>query len=498
MCFILDLFADAPSHVSWPGHSLLPASRCPPSDVSNFDLPEFYLGAAGSGSVRIPDLRNVPLNDRVEAIVDHPAFQRLRSIRQLGPTHLVYPGAVHTRFEHTLGVYGSVLDFVESLLQNPNFADSVTETDLLAVVAAGLVHDIGHYPFAHSLEALHLKGRDTPRHEEVGGRIVRGEVEHLRGERPIGAILADDWGVDPERVIRLCTGDLGDDPPDVDRLLYSIISGAIDADKMDYLARDSHHMGVPYGRNYDRERLLASLTLNADEDGIALTSKGKVPAEMFIFSRYTMFSEAYWHHTVRAASAMVESALAAFYSRSRLDPESFLDVLLTHDDDGLLEWLRAQTPDGSATHYLVHGLVDRRRELYKRILTLSRAYAEDDKQEAYARIYEMDAGELFSLTDRIRARLSSVVDRSLHPASVIIDTPPRDKDELETVEIVYPGARGRSHYPLHELSRIVAGIQDDFVMVVKKIRIFVDPELAAEIRAHDRDIEEIILDEILA
>jgi len=465
--------------------------------MPDFDLPEFYLGAGGGGSVRIPQLTNIPLNDRVEAIVDHPAYQRLRSIRQLGPTHLVYPGAVHTRFEHSLGVYGCTLDFLKSLLRNPHFADSVTESDLLAVLAAALVHDVGHYPFAHSLEALHLKGRDTPRHEDVGGAIIRGEVDHLRGSRPLGAILDDQWGIDPARVIRLCTGRLGDNPPDIDRLLYSVISGAIDADKMDYLARDSHHMGVPYGRNYDRDRLLASLTLNADEDGIALTSKGKVPAEMFIFSRYTMFSEAYWHHTVRAASAMVESALAAFYSRSRLDPESFLEVLLTHGDDGLLEWLRDQTPDDSATHYLIRGLVDRRRDLYKRILTLSRAYAEEDKQEAYETIYQMDASALFSLTDRIRARLSSVVDRSLHPADVIIDTPPRDKDELEPIEIVYPDARGRRHYPLHDLSRIVAGIQDDFVTVVKKIRMFVEPTLARQLREHDEGIEEIILREVL-
>ena len=465
--------------------------------MTDHDLPEFYLGASGAGSVRIPELGNVPLNARIEAVVDHPAFQRLRAIRQLGPTHLVYPGAVHTRFEHSLGVYGCTLAFLKRLLENPHFSDSVTETDLLAVLAAGLVHDIGHYPFAHSLEALHLKGRDTPRHEDVGGEIIRGEVDHLRGDRPLAAIFEEEWGVDPERVIRLCTGSLGEEPPRVDKLLYSIISGAIDADKMDYLARDSHHMGVPYGHNYDRDRLLASLTLNGDQDGIALTSKGKVPAEMFIFSRYTMFSEAYWHHTVRAASAMVEAALAAFYSRSRLAPSSFLEVLLTHDDEGLLEWLREQTPPDSATHYLIRGLVDRRRDLYKRILTLSRAYAEDDKQEAYETIYEMDASELYSLTDRLRARLSSVVDRSLHPADIIIDTPPRDKDELEPIEVVYPDARGRRHYPLHELSRIVAGIQDDFVTVVKKIRIFVQPQLARDLRTADEKVEEIILGEVL-
>lgn len=459
-------------------------------------LPELGAGFERVGSVRVPELRNVPVTGRVQAVIDHPAFQRLRRVRQLGPTHLVYPGAVHTRFEHSLGVYSCVRMYVLALLQNAQFAESVTEEDLLSVLAAGLLHDVGHYPFAHSLEALHLKGRDTPRHEDVGGRIIRGEIDALRGERTIGEILSQDWGVDPERVIGLCTGKLGEEPSAMDRILRSIISGTIDADKMDYLERDSHHMGVPYGRNYDRGRLLASVTLNEDEDGVAIISKGKVPAEMFVFGRYTMFSEAYWHHTVRAASAMVESALAAFHSRGALEPDKFLDVLLRYDDDRLLEWLRDRTPKGSATRYLTAGLTHNQRRLYKRVATFSRVYSEERKQKAYERIYHMEAPALYTLIDRLRARLSSLVERSLHPADIIIDTPPRDKDKLESIEVVYPGASGQQYYPLHELSRVVAGIQDDFIMVVKKIRVFVEPRLAAELADHP-DLDELLVDEIL-
>ncbi len=460
-------------------------------------VPELDQSGPSPGSIRIPEVRNAPMTDRVQAVVDHPAFQRLRRIRQLGPIHFVYPGAQHTRFEHTLGVYTCMLDYLRHLRRTPAFREHVDGRDLSALIAASLVHDLGHYPFAHSLEALHLKGRDTPHHEHVGADIVRGNIEPLTGPRPIGEILAAEWSVDPERVIRLCTGDLGEDPSRVDCILHSVMSGAIDADKMDYLERDSHHMGVPYGRNFDRDRLLASLTLNQNNDGIAITSKGKVPAEMFIFARYTMFSEAYWHHTVRAAAAMVESALAAFYSRNNTDPTDFLNVLIRHDDDRLLGWLRDQSPPDSATHRLVSGMLDHRRDLYKRILTLSRVYNESDKREAYRTIFQMDASALFSLTDRLRGRLSSAVGRSLHPADLIIDTPPRDKDALETVEVIYPDASGQQHYALHDLSRIVAGIQDDFAKVVKKIRIFAAPDLARELSQLDEPVETIILREIL-
>ncbi len=451
----------------------------------------------GGSMLRVPELRNIRLTDRVTRIIDHPAFQRLRTIRQLGPTHLVYPGAVHTRFEHTLGVFGCTQWFVTKLLAHPVVRDALVERDILCILAAALLHDIGHYPFAHSLEALHLKGRNTPRHEDVGGRIVRGEFAELFDAPPIADILRQEWRVDPERVLRLCTGRLGDEPSQVDRLLRSILSGTVDADKMDYLERDSHHMGVPYGRHYDRQRLLASLTLNHNEDAVAIAAKGKVPAETFVFSRYTMFSEAYWHHTVRAASAMVENALATFHSRSEMDAEELLRVLLTHHDDQFLRWLYDRTPNGSAVRHLIGGMVGWERSLYKRVLTLSQVYTEEDKQRAYEIVYQLDAPQVYELVDRLRISLSSALGHPLHPAALILDTPPRDKDKLESIEIVFPDANGQRHYPLHQLSRIVAGVQHDFIRVVKKIRLFAAPDIARRIKdlphAH-----QLILDEILA
>lgn len=475
-----------------------PLNAHPPEGIEEGGAPDLppELGAA-SGTIRIPELRNIALTPRVQRVIDHPAFQRLRSIRQLGPTHLVYPGAVHTRFEHSLGVYGCTQWFLLSLLRDPNIASSLTEQDMMTVLAAALLHDLGHYPYAHSLEALHLKGQDTPRHEEVGARIIRGEIDALRGPEPLSEILARDWEVDPERVICICTGNLPEDASSTDRILRSIISGAIDADKMDYLERDAHHMGVAYGRHYDRQRLLASLTLNQAEDGIGIAAKGKISAEMFIFSRYTMFSEAYWHHTVRSASAMVESALAAFYSRSQRSPEEMLGILLTHHDDAFMEWLIEQSPEGSATRHLLGGLTGWNRSLYKRVLTLSRVYLEEDKQSAYDRIYHMSHGELFGLVDRLRVALSSALGHPLHPASLIFDTPPRDKDKLESIELIYPNARGQRHYPLHQLSRIVSGVQHDFIRVVKKIRLFAEPAIARRIKALP-EAEDIIMGEILA
>ena len=193
---------------------------------------------------------------------------------------------------------------------------------------------------------------------------------------------------------------------------------------------------------------------------------------------------------------MVESALAAFYSRSSLEPHELLPILLSKHDDEFLSWLLEQSPENSATTFLISGMTRWNRNLYKRVLTLSRVYLEEEKQRAYDIVYSMDSSEIFALTDRLRVALGMALRVPLHPAALILDTPPRDKDKLDHIELVYPDASGQQHYPLHQLSRIVAGVQNDFVHVVKKIRLFAEPKLALMLKALPNS-EEIILREIL-
>lgn len=443
--------------------------------MSNLEttIPEL-IGAGGT--VRIPELRNAPLTRRIVSIIDHPAFQRLRTVRQLGPIHLVYPGAVHTRFEHSLGVYDMARRYLLALLRHPD-ADSLTEADVLVCLLAGLLHDLGHYPFAHSLEALHHKGADTPRHEDLTGRILLGEIPALRGERPIGEIIRTDFGVDPMEVVELVTRKPRFHKRPERRLVASIISSGVDADKADYLERDSVHMGVSYGRNYDRARFLHSLCPNVDGDAIAVTDKGRVAAEIFIFGRYTMFSEAYWHHTVRSVSAMVERALADFAMREQPDVEDLTRVLLAQPDDVFLHWLVERSPADSMTARLLGAMTGGKRKFYKRLLALNRVFDDIRHHNAYERIYHLSRGELDALRGEIAEALASLCGHAVTVDDVIIDTPPRDKDKIETVQVVHDEGGRKTSMPLEDLSKVVQGIATDFIKVVKKIRIFVAPEV---------------------
>ncbi len=266
--------------------------------------PPAAAGAARRGrTVRDPVWRNVRLEPEAAAIVDAPAFQRLRRVKQLGFAHLVYPGAVHTRFGHALGVYHLTARAIGALEARDELArlDRAAREALPLVRLAALLHDVGHYAFSHAMEELGPEAIPG-HHEEMAARFLGadGIRETLEG---LGAEAVP-------RVARLIRG--ADDHP-----LQGLVSGALDLDKIDYLRRDGFFCGVPYGA-VDVDRLLDALTLAREgTDGrleVAVTEKGLSALESLLFSKYQMFRNVYWHHAVRAATVVfrrtVELALA--------------------------------------------------------------------------------------------------------------------------------------------------------------------------------------------
>ena len=146
-------------------------------------------------------------------------------------------------------------------------------------------------------------------------------AEFLKPHRELAQVLRNEWQIDPAEVLDVLEPQTDSQPL---RLMRSVLSGPIDIDKMDYLDRDSLHCGVPYGRHFDKQRLIQSLLVNEAGDGLALSAKGKTAAELMVFARYVMFSEVYWHHAVRSATAMF--ARSFFELRGRFDLKSFFEL----------------------------------------------------------------------------------------------------------------------------------------------------------------------------
>lgn len=434
--------------------------------MSIAEIPEVAGLDAHRGLLRIPPELDVPLTDRVRQIIDTSEFRRLAKISQLGLVSLVYPAAIHTRFEHSLGVYRLALLYLKRLARDERFAAAIEPADAELFIVAALLHDLGHWPFCHPIEDIRLP--KTPNHELFANSFL------LEGE--IADALRSDWNVNPRDVVAL----LSEKPRNVKTsILASMLSGPIDIDKLDYLQRDSLHAGVPYGRNFDQGRLIGSLCLNAAGDGLAITDKGKTAAEMMVFARYVMFSEVYWHHGVRAATAMLQRAF--YLLHDGLD----LDHLFRLTEAKMIEELE-RAAGASPARDLLGGLFGPTRRLYKRLAQ----YSIFERRDLYDRLTRQPYPWLAACAEQFATLASTELGRVVAPHEILFDAPPVER-EVEFNVDVYFAKEGR-YRPLGEVSPVVRTLaEQQFDDYVKRVRIFAHGRVADDLRERT-DIGELL------
>ncbi len=226
-------------------------------------------------------------------VVKTPEFQRLRHIRQLGLAFLVYPGANHSRFEHSLGAWNVAKRLSAEL--------GLPQDEALLLETAALLHDIGHGPFSHTFESIYKHYTQEYDHMRLGQRIILGKIDITDGNGggEIPEIL-ERWGIDPKAVADLILG------KHERRYLGQALHGDVDVDQIDYLIRDAHYTGVAHGI-IDMERLLKVLTIHDGE--LVVEEKGVEAVEGMMVARSLMYSRVYFHHTVKIAEGMLTRAL---------------------------------------------------------------------------------------------------------------------------------------------------------------------------------------------
>ncbi|MEG0275936.1 MAG: HD domain-containing protein [Coprobacillus sp.] len=215
-------------------------------------------------------------------LINSQEMQRLRRVKQLGGTYQVFQSAEHSRFVHSLGVY----QIVRKMLESECFGDCLTDYDKLCVMCAGLLHDIGHGPFSHSFEGVF-----GDNHEEMTVRII---LENSEVHDILSAIYKD-LPNDVASIIQ---------HTHPNQILIQMVSSQLDADRMDYLLRDSYMTGTTYGQ-YDMSRILRTMRIR---DGkIVYKESGVQAIENYILARYHMYWQVYYHPTARSYEHLLQS-----------------------------------------------------------------------------------------------------------------------------------------------------------------------------------------------
>jgi len=344
-------------------------------------------------------------------LLETPELQRLHSIHQLGLAYLVYPGANHTRFEHSLGTFAVARRLSGSL--------SLSEQEAATVQSAALLHDVGHLPYSHTLEFI-LHDRFGIDHAEISRRLIRGEESVLSeaegavlGERQSIPETLERFGIDPKEAASLLEGS-ADGPTgqrtlqrqsgqahfNSRRYLSQMVLGPVDADQLDYLKRDAHYTGVAYGV-IDLDRLVETVQVfNGD---LVVERGGLSAVEGMLVARALMFSSVYFHKTVRISELMLAKAVEQ----------------LGRDEVGRIH---AMTDATLLAHLVSKGGYFREiatlikyRRLFKKAFAISAADIDQD---------DWDEIDSLGSVERRRALEEEIARRAgTDPGSVIIDVP---------------------------------------------------------------------------
>lgn len=414
------------------------------------------------GFIKVSELEN--------KIINSFPFQRLRNIKQLAMTYLVFHGAEHTRFGHSLGVMHLASKAFISAVENGNYVFEGAKREwyhqILRLIA--LTHDLGHAPFSHASESVFPSGLS---HEAFTEKVIK-ETEIADYIREIGKEFAEKYGEDYDITPELiCDIYMGRDPGENSEytFLKSFMDSELDCDKMDYLLRDSIYCGVNYGK-YDVERLILSLTINIQDNcpRLAIKDGGIQAFEEFVLARYFMFIQVYFHRTRRYFDVMFYRALKEILPQG-MYPED-VNTYLLWDDTRVIQLMREYSSAHEACNNIVNRIV------YPRVLHSNvHPYAADKREfrliqrELYAKYGEDSFIEDFS-ADKMPHKIPTKTEISDEHAIVIID-----------------GSTGKRS-TISESSHIIQSLTDK----IDIMRLYVKPDLKDDVLESIRSIYESI------
>jgi HD superfamily phosphohydrolase len=380
--------------------------------------------------VKDPVWRNIPLSRGLLKIASHEAFQKLNWIKQLGPTYLVYPGATHTRLNHSLGVFHlsrrmmlhlftADTSMLESSSPDYTPARDLSLEGTKAFLCAALLHDLGHYPYAHSLKDLELRSHESLTAE----RILQKDLSKL---------IKEEVGTDPELVAAIVDPALSYNGAGGVSFFRNLLSGVLDPDKLDYLNRDAYFCGVPHGTQ-DVDFVLAEIRPHSD--GMAVTEKGLSAVESILFSKYLMYKTVYWHKTVRIATAMIKKAVLL----------ALKEKVLREQD---LYWLDDHEFSSLTEKHAFPPLHLIRRVTERRLFKLVASIPFDAKNSVH--LHLQDVHNRLGFEEDLGREVEKLLRRKLPSESLIIDVPEPINFEVhllvlqEDTGAVIPYERSRS------------------------------------------------------
>jgi HD superfamily phosphohydrolase len=406
--------------------------------------------------IRDPLWKHIYLSPGMMDVVASAPFQKLSRIKQLGVAHLVYPGATHTRFVHSLGVFYLAKRMIRVLL-GAEYPPDLSPEGVKAFLCASLLHDIGHFPFTHSLKELPLRN-----HESLTAELILSS--------PLQEIISQKIGTEPWMAAAIVDESRSDRGISEIGFFRRILSGVLDPDKLDYLNRDAYYCGVPYGVQ-DTDFAIGRIHPHP-ERGIALDLTGLPAAENILFSKYLMYRAVYWHRTVRIATAMIKKAVFQALQEGVIVPDNLYGL----DDE---DFFRTVANNSFPPFALVRRVASR--SLFKTVVEVPF----DD--ERHGKLEALEDREKFE--DETARRASRVSGIRLTAGDVLIDIPEKISFEIG-LPVLHPEGRVVEYAAAGSV--FTPPVVEGFTKTLRVLRVALPPDAAARIEKPRELLEDIL------
>ena len=498
--------------------------KLPPGWLAPMNVRELAVGGGGQTAVPTPNGR-VGVSERIRRTLNHQLVQRLRSIPQLEFLSFVLPGATHTRLLHSLSTFDTARLYLAHLLTDPSFRLMAEPEDIEATLLWALLHDVGHFPLSHMFEDFaHEESRrdgaaprTIPTDDDlfwcfVDPGSVTGDFAAYpalidEAARKRGATLGEGlfafasedqrFSEDVLAAMRAIAAPIAP----IHSVLAGVLSSPIDIDKVSYLQDDSLMSGVRFGMGIDMAGLLNALRMPADaqikagEPVMALDDGGLAAAEGVVMARYWMLRRVYWDQENRALMAMAKFAIRRLIDTEQLAMTRYYAENVMGTQDHALRWLSGEFDLAGKRGALGHaigsgparrernplvGLLDGKREIYARVLTISNDPDRDEEARLYERLAFKDAARTDEMMERLHAVLDGALGRIALRGDVLLDVPFKERERLDVKVWIYSGRRPNDPLELGS-SPVVKSLRGEFDQHVKKCRVFLHPAVVVEL-----------------
>lgn len=438
-------------------------------------IPELSMGI-GSGVRKMMPVEALTTSKRLHRLISHPGLLRLSHVPQLTTANQILPGANHTRYEHTLGVIETMRKYLLSLLDESDFLEHLSTKKIELALLSAALSSATRFPISNVIHEI--RNRDKSLYKEFTKKKIHLKLlnfEDRNGVALKNLIREEFSNIEVKELVRILCNEV-EDFDDADHLIYSLLNCSIDVRVIDFVRRDSHHLGTFSGDSFEIDEILPHVTIN--EHKLALRVQGVSTAEQIILLRYWLFSRVYWNKPNRSFFSMVQYLLLELYKESGFINE-FLEKSLSFSQESIVTFLAKQCEDRGLENLkdLAERISSKEHLLYITIFETSRI--ENDLKDSFNKLERCSLSDLESLRIKIATELEREFSLSFteEVVPVLIDYPIEPGNIKMGQDITILGASGVPQ-PLLKISGITAGVNSSFRDQLSKFRVFMHPSIA--------------------